>query len=371
MKPDSQNDGLNVLRAACAVSVFLHHCGLFLTGWLAVNLFFVISGFLITHSIESRPGGAPRERLLSFYGRRVRRILPPIYIYLAILAPSVFLLRPELVAGWVASATFTYNFYFMGHGFVASHLLSHTWSLAVEEQFYLVFPLLLLFWRRQATPVLLIVLLIMPVVRLAFTAWADVDDSFVRPFFIPNGHLQQPGTAATYVAGFTQLDAFAVGALLSLHFRRFEGRVSVLAIVALMSLMVVLGALVTGTFGGAIYAPHLGTPGAYQYVWGYSLVALLGGLLVVYAARFAAVPARWRPLATLGVYSYEFYILHFAVLDVYETFVPCLTTADQLVEAAACFPVTVLLAVGLNRAGRQIVQLLSRRRGLAASEGSS
>jgi peptidoglycan/LPS O-acetylase OafA/YrhL len=215
------------------------------------------------------------------------------------------------------------------------------------------------------------VLLIMPVVRLAFTAWADVDDSFVRPFFIPNGHQQQPGTAATYVAGLTQLDAFAIGALLSLHFWRFEGRVSASAVVAFASVMVVLGALVTGTFGGAIYAPHLGTPGAYQYVWGYSLVALLGALLVVYAARFAAVPDHWRPLATLGVYSYEFYILHFAILEVYETFVPCVSTADQVAEAAVCFPITVFLAIRLNRAGRQVVQVFSRRRSLATGQGSS
>ncbi len=359
---ESQNEGLNVLRAACAVSVFLHHCGLFPAGWLAVDVFFVISGFLITHSIESRPVGTPRERLLAFYGRRVRRILPPIYIYLAVIAPCVVLFRPDLTPGWLASATFTYNFHFMHAGVVSLPLINHTWSLAVEEQFYLFFPFLLLLWRRHATALLLAIWLAMPAVRLVFTAWADVDDSFVRPLFLPNADQLHPGSLATYVAGFTQLDVFAVGALLSLHFRRIRFRVSMAAIVAFVGVMMAAGWLVAGTPEGALYAPFLGTPGAYQYVWGYSLVALLGGLLVVYASGFAITSPLLRPLATLGVYSYEFYILHLPLLYVYETLVPMRSGADRALGYGICFALTALLAVRLNRAGRQIVEFLSRRR---------
>lgn len=367
MTREAQNDGLNILRAACAVSVFLHHCNLFPAGWLAVDVFFVISGFLITHSIESRPAGTPRERLLAFYGRRVRRILPPLYIYLAVIAPCVVLFRPDLITGWLASATFTYNFHFLHNGVVPSPLISHTWSLAVEEQFYLFFPFLLLVWRKHATPVLLAIWAVMPAARFVFAAWADVDDSFVRPLFLSNAAEVQPGSLATYVAGFTQLDAFAVGALLSLHFRYFRGRGSMIAIIAVAGLMMVLGRLATGTAEGALYAPFLGTPGAYQYVWGYSLIALLGGLLVVYASGFAVAPALLRPLATLGVYSYEFYLLHLPVLYVYELLVPMHSSADRALEYGICFALTVLLAVQLNRAARQIVDIFFRRRSLQAA----
>jgi peptidoglycan/LPS O-acetylase OafA/YrhL len=371
MRPESQNEGLNVLRAACAISVFLHHCHLFPGGWLAVDVFFVISGFLITRSIEGRPSGSPRERLVSFYGRRVRRILPPIYIYLGLIIPLVVLFHPELTSGWLASATFTYNFHAFRDGAVASPLLSHTWSLAVEEQFYLLFPFLLLFWRRHATPVLLVIWLAMPVVRLGFTSWADIDAGFVRPSFMPNADHMQPGSLAVYVVGLTQLDAFAIGALLSLHYRRLASRGSAIGIIGLMGLMVGLGWLVTGTTDGAFYAPFLGTPGAYQYVWGYSLVALLGALLVLYGSGFPAVPSLLRPLATLGFYSYEFYILHLPVLYAYQSFVPLSSSVDRAIEYVVCFALTALLAVQLNRAGRQLVEVISRGRGLLVGRGQA
>ena len=69
-----RNPGLDILRALSALAVILYHFRLFEPGWLGVQVFFVISGYLITQSIESRP---PRQRILTFYGRRIRRILPP------------------------------------------------------------------------------------------------------------------------------------------------------------------------------------------------------------------------------------------------------------------------------------------------------
>lgn len=360
MRPESQNEGLNVLRAACAISVFLHHCHLFPGGWVAVDVFFVISGFLITRSIEGRPSGSARERLFGFYGRRVRRILPPIYLYLGLIAPLVVVFHPELTSGWLASATFTYNLLFICNGAAPSPLLFHTWSLAVEEQFYLLFPFLLLFWRRRATPVLLVIWIMMPAVRLAFSAWADVDTAFIRPTSL-----------AVYVVGLTQLDAFAVGALLSLHYRRFASRGSVIAIIALVGLMVGLGWLTTGTADGAFYGPFLGTPGAYQYVWGYSLVALLGVSMVLYGSGFPVVPRLLRPLATLGFYSYEFYILHLPILYAYQSFVPTVSIVDRIIEYVVCFALTALLAVQLNRAGRHIVDVVFRGRGLVAGRGQA
>jgi hypothetical protein len=64
-----RNPGLDMMRALSALAVFLFHFRLFPPGWLGLQVFFVISGYLITQSIESRPG-APRQRILAFYGRR-------------------------------------------------------------------------------------------------------------------------------------------------------------------------------------------------------------------------------------------------------------------------------------------------------------
>ena len=95
--PHAQHSqGLDVLRALCALAVFFFHCNLVNFGWLGVQIFFVISGFLITRSLESRQEGTASQRMLAFYGRRARRILPPLYLYLLLLAPFAFLAQREL-----------------------------------------------------------------------------------------------------------------------------------------------------------------------------------------------------------------------------------------------------------------------------------
>jgi peptidoglycan/LPS O-acetylase OafA/YrhL len=157
----NRNPGLDMLRALSALAVFLFHVE---QGWLGVQVFFVISGYLIAQSIESRRG-VSRDRILSFYGRR---ILPPLYVYLLLIAPYVFLRYPVWIKGWVAALTFTTNFYHLMPSYAHSRLLTHTWSLGVEEQFYLVFPFLLVLWRRHATAALILVVLVEPLVRWEF-----------------------------------------------------------------------------------------------------------------------------------------------------------------------------------------------------------
>jgi len=354
------SQGLDVLRALCALAVFFFHCGLVNFGWLGVQIFFVISGFLITRSLESRPQGTASERMVIFYGRRARRILPPLYLYLLLLAPVAFLAQRQLVDGWLAAVTFTYNFYNLTGSFWNSRFLSHLWSLAVEEQFYLVFPLLMVLWRRRATTVLLALCLAMPVVRLVFTALAG-NDGFIRQLVPEDAGPLVPGSYATYVAGVTQLDAFAIGALLQLHFRQLPRFNTAVAIWALLLVMLLLGLVTTGSVYGALYGPFLGAPGAYQYVWGYSLVALLGGLLVIHFSALPVTSPLARRLAALGTYSYEFYILHYPVLGVYTLFAPFDAPATQLVAAAVCLPASAGLAILLHRASARLVTRLPQR----------
>jgi peptidoglycan/LPS O-acetylase OafA/YrhL len=328
-----------MLRALSALAVFLFHFNLFGEGWLGVQVFFVISGYLITQSIESRPG-APRRRILAFYGRRIRRILPPLFIYLLLIAPYVFLSHRTLIKGWLASLTFTYNFYHLLPYYQHSRLLTHTWSLGVEEQFYLVFPFLLVLWRRHATAALLLVLAAAPLIRWEFA------------------HLltrsEEDTGLAVYVAGFTQFDAFAIGALFWLHREKVERFASWASIAALFGLMVALGYFGTDGRDGALWLPFMtGT----QDVWGYSLVALLSGLLVVRLSRVDRGGAALRWLALLGFYSYEFYILHYPVRELSLRFFPQ-TTPGNIAAAIVAFPVVVLLAVGLHRAGLLVVALL-------------
>jgi len=142
------------LRAIAVIAVVLFHFGIpgFTGGFVGVDVFFVISGYLIT-SIIWNQRQAGRFSFVDFWARRARRILPALFVMiLAVLAVGWFLLAPkdyeELGRSVRYQVMFVSNILFMrqdGYFDVASDLkpLLHTWSLAVEEQFYIVFPLLL------------------------------------------------------------------------------------------------------------------------------------------------------------------------------------------------------------------------------------
>ena len=141
------------LRAVAIVPVLLFHAGLsaFAGGFFGVDVFFVISGYLITAQLASsdKSGFA---LLGNFYHRRIRRLFPAIAIVSAVTAVFAYLimtpsqLRP-LFSSFTSTQVFLQNFYlWQNSGYWDQSLetspLMHTWSLAVEEQFYLVFPLL-------------------------------------------------------------------------------------------------------------------------------------------------------------------------------------------------------------------------------------
>lgn len=142
------------MRAIAVIAVVLFHFGVpgFTGGFVGVDIFFVISGYLIT-SIIWNQRQAGRFSFVDFWARRARRILPALFVMiLAVLAVGWFLLAPkdyeELGRSVRYQVMFVSNLLFMrqdGYFDVASDLkpLLHTWSLAVEEQFYIVFPLLL------------------------------------------------------------------------------------------------------------------------------------------------------------------------------------------------------------------------------------
>jgi peptidoglycan/LPS O-acetylase OafA/YrhL len=142
------------LRAVAVLSVFLFHLqpSLLPGGFLGVDVFFVISGYLIT-GIIVRENHLGTFSLTNFYGRRVKRIFPALFVVLALASvPATFLLTPETYVRYMQSARYASgqlsNFFFaqkVGYfeeGFSGQPLL-HTWSLGVEEQFYLVWPLLI------------------------------------------------------------------------------------------------------------------------------------------------------------------------------------------------------------------------------------
>ena len=147
------------LRAIAVLPVILYHCGLdwFPGGYVGVDVFFVISGYLITSIIlaEMQSG---RFSLVTFYERRARRILPALFVMMLLCVPAAWvLLDPEdfkyFAKSLVAVPIFSSNLLFWlesGYFDASADLkpLLHTWTLAVEEQYYLFFPLFLMAaWR--------------------------------------------------------------------------------------------------------------------------------------------------------------------------------------------------------------------------------
>ena len=154
IKRISFRNDINALRAIAVMVVVFYHADIetFRGGWLGVDIFFVISGYLISNIIisEFNEGAFSFKR---FYLRRIRRILPALFSTLFLTIPlSFFYLQgnelEEYFSSALASLFFYANYYFMNLDFYVAEStklmpLLHTWSLAVEEQYYLLFPVVI------------------------------------------------------------------------------------------------------------------------------------------------------------------------------------------------------------------------------------
>ncbi|HRH39285.1 MAG TPA: acyltransferase, partial [Flavobacteriales bacterium] len=163
------------------------------TGWMGVDLFFVLSGFLITGILLDLRGSPHYYR--NFIGRRALRIFP---LYFGALAGVFILLvlfpteeRAILLANQWRFWTFTENIWFATRGFPATDLLNHFWSLAIEEQFYLVWP-----W----------VVALLSARRLALVTIVGIAISFTVRWM-------SPAFPFAYTYSFTHLDGLLMGAL--------------------------------------------------------------------------------------------------------------------------------------------------------------
>ena len=145
---------LDGVRGLAIVGVVAYHLGGLPGGWLGVDVFFVLSGFLITTLLLDEHARTGQLRLVAFWGRRARRLLPAVLALLAVLSIYTWLGGAGIVGAQLRQPAIATLFYFAnwsqivsGHGyfthFQAPSPLQHTWSLAIEEQYYLVWPVLL------------------------------------------------------------------------------------------------------------------------------------------------------------------------------------------------------------------------------------
>ena len=281
------------LRAIAVLLVVIHHAfpKLMPGGFIGVDIFFVISGFVISKLLVRDRKKPWRQFFLDFYARRVRRILPSALLtIISTLVVSIFLLGTitggDVARDGIFAALFVANLHFnnISIDYFASGLpqpiLQHFWSLAIEEQFYLVWPLLFYLASRKKNVPLIIV-------------------GLITMFSFSYAILQiQSGTGTAFFSSLTRIWELAVGAALALMARTRENR----AISA--GALIVLFAFAFWIKNGADF------PG---------FMALL--VVVTTAALIAtSESSEWlknRFLTYLGDLSYLIYLVHWPVLQIH------------------------------------------------------
>src|SRR4051794_4960018 len=314
MAPDPQNGfrpDIEGLRAVAIGAVLLCHAGLSFAagGYVGVDVFFVISRFLITRLLLGEGSRTGSVSLPRFYARRVKRLLPLSAVLLATVAVLSLILFSPVRAGEVAGdivscATYTANWHFAAQSvdYFAQDAepspVQHLWSLAIEEQFYLVWPALLLaitwVWRRRGTSA-------RPVLCVALGAILVVS-------FVFNLRYVSDQPAAAYFSTFGRAWELALGAALAVLGDLRLRRAPALAIGWLG-----IGAIAYATFAFGPETPFPGTA---------ALVPTLGAAALILAGASWQAQGRWGSAALLslppfryvGRISYAWYLWHWPAL---------------------------------------------------------
>ncbi|MHC5537469.1 acyltransferase family protein [Singulisphaera rosea] len=325
---------LDGLRGLAALTVVGFHLSpqLLPYGWAAVDLFFVLSGFLITSIVLSQMDEP--HFLRTFYIRRGFRIFPIYYLTLLLL---VVLEHPNL-RQWLPFAFYVQNapFYLEpvsslgGKIFSPSWLdMDHTWSLAVEEQFYLIWPgLLLLVGRCRLRPIALGCILGSIVARL----------------------LGYPHSLLI-----TRCDGLALGALLATMGNREashdDPRVRVFdwrwLYVSAAVLVALLGVLAFGWWTGRYQLPlsYLLEAPAIEVLAVGLISLLIVAIVVEFSGRQALAPLRWKPLRGLGTISYGVYLYHFPIIHYTFAVLPRATPGYWMVGMVISLTATLALSI--------------------------
>jgi peptidoglycan/LPS O-acetylase OafA/YrhL len=302
-RPDIQG-----LRALAVLLVVLAHAGVphLGGGYIGVDVFFVISGYVITGLLRRQPDVSIRKNLGGFYSRRIRRIVP---------ASSVVLIATVVAAyAWLGASTgvplltdvrwaefFGANWRFIATSSsyfipgVPPSLVTQYWSLGVEEQFYIVFPLIvftigLLFGARRRATVLAVVL----VAAVIVSSWWSI-------------HLTGINATEAYYSPFTRFWELALGGLLTLGPPRWAQRTPRL------NALLAVGALVAIALSAFWLTDLSAYPGALAW-WPCAAAAVLLWTGQASARGGPATWLSWRPVTYVGDVSYSFYLWHYAWL---------------------------------------------------------
>jgi len=328
------------LRAIAVLSVILYHlkASWLPGGFTGVDVFFVISGFVVSASVDRLPPVGGWAGLARFYARRIRRIVPALVVCLLVTALLSALFIPESWLSETSDKTGRRAFFGLSNWVLAStgndyfsprtefNPYTHTWSLGVEEQFYLLFPLLFLAWLRAGRGRMVSLALfavatagsLLYAVRLAGQGGQEI-----QAFYVTTTRFWQLGVGvllyqAMALGGRFQADPAARG----LHWR------SPLLLLAL------------GALGHGLWAARPGHSPYPDGLWPVVSTALLLGLLQHHRGGWAGRALASPPMVWVGKLSYSLYLWHWPVFVVFRWTVGL----ETVVTATAALALVMLLA---------------------------
>ena len=309
---------IDSLRALAVLAVIIYHVDVnYLPGgFLGVDLFFVLSGYLISSLIIKEYRKTGSLNLYNFYIRRARRLLPAVYFMITVglvvmvLFNEVLLRKSHLDAifGYIYSSNWWYIFHKLDYfdSFGAQSPFKHLWSLAIEEQFYMIFPLLFLLINRKKKSkdgtyklnknFLYVVLGLILVSLIAHILLFDINN-ISRIYF------------GTDTRAFSLLVG-VVGAILypmeKLHAKVTPQQNIMYSVISLVSIATLITVM--------IYTSEYNT---WLYRGGFLLVAILGLIVIISSGKQHTLMSRllsFKPVVFIGKISYSLYLWHFPVL---------------------------------------------------------
>ena len=304
MSLDIKNYRLDIqgLRAIAVLSVVIFHINPLLLpgGYIGVDIFFVISGYLIMGFIW-RDLKQKNFTLLHFYTRRVYRLFPALFAMVTVTTiAAYFILLPSenvlYIKSMLSTLFYVSNFYFYTEASyfndaMAFYPLLHTWSLSVEEQFYMLFPLLLIWIYRKSAKNILLLLIGVGLLSLVVSQWYVSDDASFAFFSSPTRFFQ-----------------FITGGVIAIYLQSHNAPKRGNDIAVIVGIILLLGTLY-------FYSEHTPFPGVY------ALLPSFGTALVLYFGlqmHYLKGVLENKYIVFIGNASYSIYLWHWPLIVFYK-----------------------------------------------------
>ena len=377
--------GLDGLRAIAVIGVIIYHAhhDWLPGGFLGVEVFFVISGYLITLLLMGERERSGHVDLRQFWARRFRRLLPALYVMMAFVAVYIAAFYPaarEQTRGdFLAGILYVSNWYeiFVGQGYGASEAfvpLRHLWSLAVEEQFYLVWPLVMVAVLRRSRSRL-------PEVGLKLIGVSVFIAIMVAVFYVPGVVATTCGTEFTrgtwtvfgrciavndmlYLGSFSRAGGLMLGAGFAMLWRpvaimrgplRDKGR--------RLDVLAAFGLALLVYFMLTMYLQERGVYNPWLYRGGFFVTGVATLLLIAAATHRGAVTGKLLghpALVWVGTRSYGLYLYHWPIFQMIRKQANIQMSIPEIILG-------LLITVPITEASYRFIETPIRKKGLRAS----